>query len=270
MIRATNTKFIIGYGLPGSGKTTFLKSLKKDTYEARYVDVDALSRRARMNKKSVNAYLDEELMCYREKCITFVDGLFTTNEDLIELIKIIKNENEKYEKTLSITVYYWNEDRDSCIWNDEYRRDENSIASIKSLPYEKPDKKLLLEKTGLEVELISKTIVRKEGYVHDANGLGFYLSGKYLISDNWSVGGTVCDCWGGCHAAYASDPVNFTELDKFLEAKKPDLTFLQYKRIWNECVSTDDYQEGDYYGGCVTYMYYKCDMEKLYKILESL
>lgn len=270
MIKTTSTEFVIGYGLPGSGKTTLLKSLQKQAYDARFVDVDMATRWAQRNKKSVTDYLEDQLICYREKCITYVDGLFTTNEDLIDLLKIIKEVNKKYEKTLSITVHYWNEDRDSCIWNDEYRRDEKSIASIKSLPYETPDEKILSEKTGLEIKLIPQTVKRKEDYVHDINNLGFHLSGKYLLSESWCVGGTICDCWGGCHSAYVSDPVEFTQFDKFLEEKKPTITFLQYKKIWNECVSTDTYGEGDYYGGSVTYMYYMCDMEKLYKMLEEI
>lgn len=260
----------IGYGLPGSGKTTYLGNRSKNTYRSSYVDVDEYTKMALKNGRSIDEYLEGTFVT-RYDTTFFIDGLFTTNADLIKMINFIKKDNAKYKSEYKITVVYWNEDRDSCIWNDEYRRNESSAETIKNLPYEVPDKELILKGTDEKVTLMPMTVIRKSECEHDVNKHGIQLlNNRYLISSSWCIGGTICDCWGGTHNVSGEDPIDFVELDKFLEIKRPNLTFLQYKKIFRECVETDSRSEGDYYGGSITYMYYKCDMEKLYKILEEL
>ena len=57
------------------------------------------------------------------------------------------------------------------------------------------------------------------------------------------------------------------ELDNFLEKVAPNITFLQYKNITNGCVSTEEFSDGDYYGGTTYHLRYMLDVRKLYECL---
>jgi hypothetical protein len=61
-----------------------------------------------------------------------------------------------------------------------------------------------------------------------------------------------------------------SELDTLLEKVAPNISFLQYKKITNECISTKDFSEGDYYGGCVYYSQYVLDVKSLFDILKEI
>lgn len=258
------TEVIIGYGLPASGKTTFLQSLYSNSM---YLDIDLLAQNAQKERQSLHDYLNNHVSINRSIEI-IVDGLFTTNKDLIEIINIIKSLSKN---ELNFTIYYWNEDRQSCIWNDTNRRKESSVESIKNLKYETPNANLIKEKTEQKINLIAKNVIRKSDFEIDLNKIGYKVSDeKFLYSDSWSIGGIVCNCWGDSYTVSEEEPVKFIQLDKLLEEKKPQLTFLQYKTIFEETVSTDVYSEGDYYGGSINYMRYKCNLEKLYKCLKEM
>ena len=47
----------------------------------------------------------------------------------------------------------------------------------------------------------------------------------------------------------------------------PDISFLKYKKLFAECVEICEQPERDYYGGCVTYAYYQCNVERLIELL---
>lgn len=257
-------KIIIGYGLPGSGKTTLLCKLKGRMQESTFVDVDLYRN---LKKELVDEAIKEALSrnCYFKTI--FIDGLFTTNKDLEKIINLVK---EAVKEELNITVQYFNEDRDACLWNDKNRRKEDCITTIKTLKYEKPDQKYIFETTGYNVKMVLNTVKRKEKYHHDLDEIGYDAYDGCLRSDSWSKGGTNCDCWGNTYVVEEESPVEFKEFDKLLEIVKPDISFLQYKKLFSNCVYTDYYYDSDYYGGSVTYEFYKCDLKHLYEELEKL
>jgi hypothetical protein len=94
----------------------------------------------------------------------------------------------------------------------------------------------------------------------------------YLRSSTWSLGGTS----GG----YSSDeltrvdpetpPVAFFEFDDLLLKICPEISFLKYKKLYNDCVTTETESHGDYYGGSTTRANFKCDLKKLYSLLTGL
>ena len=71
------------------------------------------------------------------------------------------------------------------------------------------------------------------------------------IEVSWTSGGL---SGGSCWGTAADQPVraeaepDLEDLDKLLEALKPDLTFLQYKALVKELVLTTEHTETEYYG----------------------
>ena len=277
----------ITHGLPGSGKTTYLKNRKEELTpkfrpkNSTYIDCDMLMRKAKNDDRSnlsiedkFKKFLVTEIEYFND--LTFndkkdyyllIDILSTTNNDLITLINILK---ETISKPFNITIDWWKEDRDSYIWNDENRRNENSINSIKSLPFEKPNKELIFNETNIKVELNSHEVQRKSNEMHLAHKYKLCGDKGIIESDSWSLGGTYGNCWGESYRVYASEPCNFDAFDNVIEKLNPNTSFLQYKKIRDKCVKTEDWSEGDYYGGCVNYCKYVCDIIELIKLMQEM
>jgi hypothetical protein len=55
-----------------------------------------------------------------------------------------------------------------------------------------------------------------------------------------------------------------------MERVCPNMTFLQYKKVYNATVTTETKGEDDYYGGHVEYACYVCDIPKLYEMLKEM
>lgn len=88
----------------------------------------------------------------------------------------------------------------------------------------------------------------------------------------WSTGGVSGgSCYGGDNYAYTnSDPVpDLTSLDLILEAIKPDLTFLQYKRLVAAVQQHDSWKEDEYYGNSTNYTCKKVRLRDLFDFLSS-
>lgn len=286
-MRKINLQFVIGYGLPGSGKTTELKRLlesakleakrkgKVGTTTLEIIDIDSIVT-SNITQEKKDKEIDRKLdvsWCTGVRTTDahiFVDGLFTTNDDLINIISRIKRCNEDYSD-IKIAVVYWNEDREACIWNDEGRRNSTSRATIENLPYETPDIKKIEAEVGQKITTIRKMVIRKPKYFKDCYYSGLSISdNKYLHSSMWSIGGVICSWTGSRDAVAGESPREFVELDNLLESICPNLTFLQYKRIFRECVTVKEHYESDYYGGGINYNYYCCDLDTLYEILGSI
>ena len=47
----------------------------------------------------------------------------------------------------------------------------------------------------------------------------------------------------------------------------PNITLLQYKKLYNSLVSIESGCENDYYGGSTKNAYYKCNLKDLYNML---
>ena len=97
-----------------------------------------------------------------------------------------------------------------------------------------------------------------------------WRSDNTLVSKDWSNGGTSCDCWGGTYNITPNPPLEFVEFDDMLSKICPHISFLQYKQLYNKCTEIVTYSDRDYYGGCITYSYHKCDLMKLWDMLNEM
>jgi hypothetical protein len=269
-------KFVIGYGLPGSGKTTYLRSfqdkLVHNGYYSRnsYFNCDELLK-LKKEKSLLNllsediSYLVKRHYFEKKEYYVIIDALITTNKDLKNVLELIKKIIG--EKEYDVSIEWWEEDRDSCVWNDEYRRDTNSINSIMTLPYEKVDMQSLKEELNIPIRATKHTVIRKSKEKHFAQEKNICNDRGILTSERWCLGGNCCDCWGGDYVVHEDIPVNFTEFDVMLEEICPNISFLKYKKIWAECVTIETENENDYYGGSVKYARYQCNIEEVIRIL---
>ena len=89
----------------------------------------------------------------------------------------------------------------------------------------------------------------------------------FLKSDRWSNGGTWGNYWGDSGSIAAETPKEFIEFDELLEKLCPNITFLQYKRVRELCVTCESDYENDYYSGREEYSYWVCDLKQLHNAL---
>ena len=89
----------------------------------------------------------------------------------------------------------------------------------------------------------------------------------------WETGGI---SGGNCYSD--SDPQPYTtsnvpeellSLDVILEAIKPDLSFIQYKRLVGALVKSGSYRVSEYYGNRMDWAYKKVDLRELYEYLKT-
>jgi hypothetical protein len=272
-------------GLPGSGKSTWRKrkeyeygihtayhcgcSFDCDDYLITPDDVYTYGKYNTVGEVvSRNLDIDDK---YEFICI---DGLNTTNEQIQELISIInikvnKNPYLQYRKEeLRIIIHHWREDRESCLFNDAYRRDKSCKNSIMNLPLEDP--KDYTFDSDIKIKIEYHDVERKNVYEGIMEPMSSYKREGYLYSDTWCSGGDWADCWGNRGDCWTDDPVEFKEFDNLIERLCPNITFLQYKRIHSDCVTLETDYDYDYYGGCQHNSYYVCDMKKLYEMIKEL
>jgi hypothetical protein len=110
-----------------------------------------------------------------------------------------------------------------------------------------------------------------EGYKKFAEKYDLELcDDRYFYSEEWSLGGTY-GSWNGNKGIISPgrQPSTFVTFDKLLTEVWPDIGFLQYKILCAECVTIENREQGDYYGGSEHKAYYCCDCEKLYEWLVS-
>lgn len=257
-------KVTILWGLPGSGKTTWAKSQKGPQRRSNVaiVDVDQLVRHCESHPgRDLFHYIASEVESYShykryENCI--IDGLVTTNEQAKNIILAIQGYPDSFE------IIFWKKDIEACLHNDRGRRSLKSTISIENLPFEEPSKELIDE---FKIKVTKMNVYRKPNWKVWAqeNGLS---DDPEMKSESWSLGGTWANCWGNSGAVSASpQPETFKEFDTLLEKVCPNISFLQYRKIYGGCVKTKTYTKGDYYGGSVEYCQYVCDVEKLYNEL---
>lgn len=93
------------------------------------------------------------------------------------------------------------------------------------------------------------------------------------ISVEWRTGGiSGGSCWdeGDRDPHYSiggDDEPEFKELDSLFEKVCPNITFLQYRNIMSECVSSYDYSINEYYGNHTDYKVKWVCLERLYNML---
>ncbi len=231
-----------------------------------------------------------------------VDGLFTTKDVIKELIKEIVgyiNINcaklsyaDSNDYLIRVVIHQWNKDIEACIHNDRMRiknneRTQSSENTIKNIPYDNINKRDF--ETILSIDSVN-IVKHKVKYITNYNLIFEPLIGidrnhsygghtynhnvpvktKYMYSEEWSGGGDYGTCWGSGGKISPETPNNFDEFDNLIFQLCPTLSFINYKKLLNECVDVETTQEYDYYGGCEIKNRWRCDMKKLYDMLKSL
>lgn len=273
----TIKKLMILVGLPGSGKTTFAKKFQ-DTYNGReivkYVDLDMISQMKRYQRvegfslfeKAVNSgYASYLYGISYDSSIVIIDGLVTKSSEYSLIIRSYMN----VHNVKMVEFHYWYPDIESCIWNDRGRRVQSSEDTIKGITIDKPDVKVLKEEFDIPIHLEYHSVIRKPVYSVIAEENGIHLEdGKYLTSCSWCMGGTSWGWDGEKQPISAEEPSEFEELDDFLLKVAPTLTFLQYKKIRNTCVTMKEIESNDYYSDTTSGVWL-CDMSKMFSLLEE-
>jgi hypothetical protein len=264
----------ISIGLPGSGKTTLFKKLAKAEfnssrgYRHRPYHIDCDQRlRTHVGYKNMEALLNDR--CRTFQGTTYLDGMFLTAKDVIKILDICKNNLIQIEKVI---IHYWNPNREKCLWNDFGRREIDSSITIDNAGMDTDNKiieDLENEFKDIKFEKQLYDIVMKPKWKLFADLNDIYVGEDGIAKgDSWSLGGDWCDCWGGGGTVHGDTPPDGIRLiDDLLEKVAPNITFLQYKKISNECVEIDEYNENDYYGGSVAYARHMVNIPALYDYL---
>lgn len=270
------SKLTIITGLPGAGKTTLAKKMKGRVLSLDKVDFS----------KPVWHFVS---LGYEDHLI--IEGLIT-GDTFFRILDWIKTGlNPVYwDKIKSIEVISFEDDREACLWNDRARgRDKDARITIENMEITFPEpaefKARFPEKKFRFKTLPVVRADRALVWAVDSAGVSPYSirnrkpnqfapSTKskplYLYGESWCLGGTWGDCWGGSGTVSASEPVDdFRELDELLSRVAPGITYLQYRNMARECVSTETYSEGDYYGGSTQHAVKVCDLRKLYDWLRE-
>lgn len=263
------SKLLITVGLPASGKTTFAENYARDkndgwySEKVRHINIDELKESRYQAHKTTEQIIRDN---YSKSCYeNIIDGLFLNTEDVIKAFKSIGKNN-----ITEIEVHYWNPNVANCLFNDKNRRDKSSKTTIENAKITKPNIKKIEEETGIKTKMVTHDVERKPFWKIKSEELNVYIrKGKYLYSDEWCLGGTHNNCWGDSYSVEPDEPENFDEFDQLLEKICPTITFLQYKNIHSQCVDITSREDHDYYGGCVAYARYKCDLEQLFEILKE-
>lgn len=272
--------FHILMGLPGSGKTYFGSSFNQNQVHGIYLDIIP------EYYKSVEEYIELSTVKGYNRYETqfYVDGLILTKNDLKKIISIIYQLNS--QSHFKFVIHHWKEDREACLNNDRYRCSNNerllsSEITIKEATYNYIDdnsmKEIfdeiikLNESNSFEYEIVYHDIFKVTNFENIINKhAGHNFDGKLVIcGEEWSLGGTWGDCWGNEGTCSADVEPDFVQFDNFLEELCPNISFMQYKKLYNRCVETETWYESDYYGGSTEHARKICNIEKLRNALKE-
>lgn len=95
---------------------------------------------------------------------------------------------------------------------------------------------------------------------------------SYYIEHEYVVGGaTGGSCWGGTPEPFTADTTEeerqFSELDTILEKYWPTITFLEYKKLYRDSVTTTNRYSNDYYGNYTEYSVQRVNLWDLFQRL---
>lgn len=281
-------KIIMLIGLPGSGKTYWVNEYKKNN---------------RCNVINFDNYLDEngkyeDIRSIFKKNIFYesyyntivLDGLFLTNEQRHKVLENVISHYYYCEHRIEIDYEVWNNDIESCLYNDQFRhRMKSAEITIKNSVYEPVDKNATVEFLKLSEQIksndnlrysepIDLNIIVNEHKVCKYNKIDIFKSeygnnedNTIMCSESWSGGGVYGNCWNHDMCNIDSEsPIDFVEFDKLILNIYPNILFSEYKNIRNKCVSIQSHTEYGYYGSSETRICWRCDLIKLYEELNKL
>lgn len=285
MIGGTKINVDILVGLPGSGKTYYAEHVKHDKkvyfyhmdfdkYQNAYPGIGTILRKD---------WAYDEVFLFNSISHLVFDGLFTTNKAQMKIIQewidLFDQEDEHKMSKCNIKFVFFKENRKACLKNDSFRDKKRSASiTIKHSLLEKPDIELFKEKFNDEritFEIEEREVYEMSNYEGTLKPLrNQYWSSKLghdtMTSEEWRTGGTLCsyDGWES-EVEPEKQPQSFKEFDDLLEELCPGISFLTYKKLYNECVTIEDGYENDYYGGTQYYSVYCCNLELLYEMLKA-
>ena len=244
-------------GLPGSGKTYWASS-QKDKY-AKFLIVDCDTLEQVYHKNYMNRIYDNIANNFYgnyDNSFIIIDGLFLTNNSIVKVI----NSLGPLKKNFKFILHIWNEDRDTCLKNDNGRRKNASTTMIKTGVFEQIDLNSIKTQTGLNINTQKHVVELKPDWAFFADEQKNVKDGK-LCSNTWII---------SCSSDFYTpelQPKDFLELDELLEKIYPTITYLQYKKLFRECVSIETIYDYEYYVGDITKGRYVCDIEKFYNLI---
>lgn len=289
-------------GLPGSGKSSYAKSICEGKKDRIVFDFDF-----HIFKKIKNMYTRDDIRNVLQSTVDhylfinsiprlYIDGLFLTN-DIVE--DIIHETLNLYDKRLpykikvgesnivKFIIDQWNEDRAACLSNDNFRyldnkRKTSAAITIKNATYEDIDVDSLNNSMGITlnefqnikdkkvsvvVEKVDHKVILynvKDKLLYDYGALDGILK-----SDNWSNGGTWVNYTGDSGTIGADKQPDFKELDEILIKLCPNLPFLRYKYIMANFVEIKENESTDYYGGCENLAHYEGRINEILNYLKQ-
>jgi hypothetical protein len=234
-------------GLPGSGKTIWMKSNLDFVIDCDDVrNAEELESRIRSN------------LTWTTREVAGIDTLITTNTQLHKIVEFVRS----CRPQVNFIIHFWKENRELCLKNDSGRREVSAHTTIRNAPLEYPELPDNIPYTVVEHEVFEKSSYDKVFVNVGSKGV--------LQSQRWSTGGSWADCWGNEGSIEGEPPKEFEELDNLLGKICPSITFLQYKKVRAACVETETYSSPDYYGGCEHFAYWACDLKKLHNMLVEM
>lgn len=262
------------WGLPASGKSHYASEQCPPRQRQTHVtDCDSITLRVKRYGKIEKVY--EEVandvlnhLHYSDHII--IDGLITSNDVADTIFKTITIDPRAASYDILFSIVWWSPDREACLRNDRGRRHRDSKITIENCPFEEPSQ-TLIEAWGMKKRVTRKRVVKKPDWKVWAQEVGAGSSDK-LKGSSWSLGGTSGNCWNNeLHRISAEpQPVSFAEFDSLLEEVCPQISFLQYKKLYNETVTTETSYDHDYYGGSTESACFVCDLPKLYDMLVQM
>lgn len=258
-------------GLPGSGKSYYAKNRKNELIASGKYTEDQVE----IFSFDDLFFLPSRLMSNLEYIIA--DGLFLTNDSICDFIQKMNKRKGKLQ-VLNYNLTCWNEDRETCLYNDRNRRALNSENTIRNAVYETFDSDYIFEKTGIRICLDNvhwREVVKKNGdFTEIIKQKNVEVDGSELYSEGWIVEGKVRGYDHEYNSVYApihgeERPILFTELVDFLEKEYPDLKLHNFKEICNCFVKIERYEEWDYYSRVVKERYV-CNLKDIVEYLDYL
>ena len=275
-------------GLPGSGKTYYAKEqgvhpdvifADRSKEKAMYIctDKEYCASRPIPIKDIIAGHSFGYWIAHRNKNWDhwIIDGLFLTNDVQHKVVDALNREIGKYVDAIKLKIrfVYFKEDREACLYNDQ-ARNRNKLANItiEHADYEKPDIETLQKDfPKFEFEMVEKDVHKMNIFETKFLTKGSCYNENELRSDTWCLGGTWGNCWGNSGQVSADEqPTEFKEFDDLLTELCPNITLLQYKKLYKATVSIETEEEYDYYGGSVENAYYKCNLKDLYNMMVEM
>jgi hypothetical protein len=262
---AYNKTFIkIYHGLPASGKTT---EAKKDKANFKLHLDDWIGSSKPLEEHLVEYFEKRKKQLSNNRNTIVIDGLLTTNSDILNMLLIIKPYIAV--ESAEVWIHSFEGDREACMWNN-YGRDKSAHVTIGSIPYDNINLEYLRTNTGIhdikkEVKpIIRKSILTKSMHLVDVDQ-------NYFDSETWHGGGEWKNCYGRGGEIDEEDPVEFTALRNVLADVAPAITEEEYKGLFDESVvDTETDYNSDCYGGSWELRWHRCYIYKLEERLRSL